>query len=280
MFKELLEINRRPRPYEVYTAAELWTDPHTSSKMLEYHLNDAVEASSRNSAFIQKSVDWIVTRFGVGQDSAIADFGCGPGLYASRLARHTDRVTGIDFSKNSLRYAGEKAAEQGLNIDYVLTNYLDYETDRRFDLIIMIMCDFCALSPEQRQTLLAKFRSLLKPGGRVLLDVHSLNYFDMREESAVYELNQLDGFWSPDDYYCFVNTFKYEPEKVLLDKYTIIEPQRTRVVYNWLQCFSPDSLGAELAENGFEVEDIYADVAGGPFNPEGAELAVAARIND
>ena len=56
-----------------------------------------------------------------------------------------------------------------------------------------------------------------------MLDVYSLNSFNQKEESATYELNQLNGFWSPVDYYCFVNTFKYEKEKVTLDKYTIIE---------------------------------------------------------
>lgn len=66
------------------------------------------------------------------------------------------------------------------------------------------------------------------------------------EESASYELNQLYGFWSPDDYYGFVNTFKYDKEKVTLEKYTIIEEARKRAVYNWLQYYSKDSLIKEL----------------------------------
>ena len=155
-------------------------------------------------------------------------------------------------------------------------NYLEFETDRKFDLIIMIMCDFCALSPEQRKIMLSKFHSLLKPGGSVLLDVHSLNYFNKREESATYELNQLNGFWAPGDYYCFVNTFKYEEEKVILDKYTIIEESRTRVVYNWLQHFSKESLKKEFEKNGFVVEEMFSDVAGTPFSPESLEFAVIA----
>jgi hypothetical protein len=63
---------------------------------------------------------------------------------------------------------------------------LDFETTQRFDLIMMIMCDFCALSPEQRKIMLSKFYALLKPGGSVLLDVYSLNSFNQKEESATY----------------------------------------------------------------------------------------------
>ena len=139
------------------------------------------------------------------------------------------------------------------------------------------MCDFCVLSPEQRKKMLTKFNSLLKPGRSVLLDVYSLNTFNQREESAAYELNQLNGFWSPEDYYCFVNTFKYEKEKVILDKYTIIEESRKRVVYNWLQCYSKDSIRNEFEENGFKVEELYADVAGKTFSSESTEIAIVAK---
>ncbi len=43
MFKELKEINSRPTPFQFYTADELWTNEHTSMKMLEYHLNESVD---------------------------------------------------------------------------------------------------------------------------------------------------------------------------------------------------------------------------------------------
>ncbi len=276
MFQELKGIHSRPAPFQFYTADELWTNEHTSKRMLEYHLNESVDMSSRNRSFIECSVEWIVTRFGVDESTEIADFGCGPGLYTERLAERGAIVTGIDFSENSLRYAKRSAAQKSLEINYVLTNYLDFDTTDSFDLIIMIMCDFCALSPEQRKAMLSKFRSLLKPEGSVLLDVYSLNSFNSREESATCEFNQLNGFWSPDDYYCFVNTFKYDKERVILDKYTIIEETRKRVVYNWLQYFNEDSLKSEFEENGFRVEALYSDVAGKTLTSESAEIAIVA----
>jgi cyclopropane fatty-acyl-phospholipid synthase-like methyltransferase len=277
MFKELKDINSRPAPFEFYTADELWTNEHTSKQMLTYHLNESIDVSSRKAEFIDRSVEWIVSHFCVDGESEIADFGCGPGIYASRLAQKGAKVTGIDFSESSIRYARETAEKQALNINYIHANYLDFNTPDWFDLIIMIMCDFCALSPEQRKAMLKKFHSFLKPGGSVLLDVYSLNSFNQKEESASYELNQLNGFWSPEDYYCFVNTFKYEKEKVTLDKYTIVEESRTRTVYNWLQHFSTESLSNEFEENGFKVEELYSDVAGSPLHSESPEIAISAR---
>ena len=141
----------------------------------------------------------------------------------------------------------------------------------------MIMCDFCALGPTQRQEMLDKFYRLLQPGGSVLLDVYSLSAFEQREEVASYERNQLHGFWSSEEYYGFLNTFKYDRAKVALDKYTIVESERTSVVYNWLQYFSPVSLQREFEEAGFAVQSGYADVAGTPFDETAGEFAVVAK---
>jgi len=277
MFEELEKINIRPEPFEFYTANDLWTDEHTSEQMLSFHLNEDIDVSSRNAAFIDRSVEWIVSRFNVGVGKKIADFGCGPGLYATRLAQRQADVTGIDFSKRSIQYAQEVATREGLSIHYVNQNYLEFKTDDRFDLILMIMCDFCALSPAQRKKMLSKFNTILKPSGSVLLDVYSLTAFDKREEAAMYEANLLKGFWSPNKYYGFLNTFKYEKEKVVLDKYTLIEASRTRTVYNWLQYFSPEALEREFVECGFKIEKLYSDVAGSPVDHETTEIAVVAK---
>ena len=277
MFEQLKSINTRPEPFEFYTASDLWTDEYTSRQMLSFHLNEEIDVSSRHAAFINRSVEWIASHFNVGAGTKIADFGCGPGLYATRLAKKQADVTGIDFSKRSIQYAQEVAAKGELSIHYVNQNYLDWETDARFHLILMIMCDFCALSPGQRKQLLSKFHSILAPGGSVLLDVYSLTAFESREETAVYEQKLLDGFWSARDYYGFLNTFKYETEKVVLDKYTIVESDRTRTVYNWLQYFSTEALDEESRQCGFKIEDFFSDVAGSPFDPKSTEYAVVAR---
>jgi len=276
MFAQLEEINSRPEPFEFYTAADLWTDEHRSEQMLAYHLNTDIDVSSRRGEFIDQSVEWIVSYFHIDTETRIADFGCGPGLYANALARLGARVTGIDFSKRSIEHARRVAEEAGLTIEYVNQNYLNFETEDHFDIILMIMCDFCALSSSQRMAMLKKFHSLLLPGGSVLLDVYSLNAFEQREEASAYGVNLLNGFWSAEKYYGFLNTLKYDDAKVILDKYTIIEAERTRTVYNWLQCFSPKSLRSEFEQAGFTQQNLYADVAGTPFEETVSEFAIVA----
>lgn len=277
MYWELQDINKRPACFELYTAADLWTDEHTSSRMLQFHLNGSIDVASRKTAFIDRSVAWMVSRFGLGEGKAVADFGCGPGLYTTRFAASGASVTGIDFSPRSIEYAKETSIRQGLSIDHVNANYLEFASEKRFELITMIMCDYCALSPTQRQIMLEKFRTHLQTGGALLLDVYSLNAFATRQESATYAFRLLDGFWCSDPYFGFQNTFKYEPERVVLDKYTIIEPTRTRVIFNWLQYFDRETLRSEIESCGLLVEEFLGNVAGDAYDPASDELAVLVR---
>jgi len=276
MFAELERINIRPEPFEFDTTRELWTDEHTSKQMLSFHLNGEIDVASRNTTFIDKSVEWISSYFHVGAGTKIADFGCGPGLYTTRLARKQAEVTGIDFSTRSIEYAQEIAVKENLPIEYIDQNYLEYETDKRFDLIIMVFCDFAVLKPSKRGKMLSKFHTFLRSGGSILFDIPSLKAFEKREERTVYEVNLMNNFWSPRKYHGFLHTFKYDMQKVILDKYTIIEANRIRIIYGWLQHFSREMIENELESHGFSVNGFFSDVAGSVYDSESEVLAIVA----
>lgn len=274
MFEDLQEINRRPAPWERYTADQLWTDPWVSSQMLAFHLDGSNAIASRSSEFIARAVDWMTGRFGLGPGKRVADFGCGPGLYAQGLAQSGAAVTGVDFSPRSIAYAQEQAQAQGLNIDYRCENYLEFEGDAVYDLVTLIYCDLCALSPVQRARLLAVFRGLLRLGGALLLDVFSLARYESLCESATYEFCPGQGFWAQEPHYVFQNSFKYEPQNLALDRYTIVTQDQRREVYNWLQHFTPEDLKSELAAGGFELVETLGSVAGDAYDSEADEFAM------
>ncbi len=274
LFCILESANENPAAFSVYTAKELWTDEHTSEQMLAYHLDGEIDVSSRRTSFINESVRWMTKSFDLSASSRIIDFGCGPGLYTSRFAGLGAEVCGIDFSARSIEYAREFAARKNLDISYKEVDYLEYQPEGRFDLITMIMCDYCALSPKQRAVMLGKYREHLSDGGRIVLDVYSLQAFADKTEESTYEKNQLNGFWSAEPYYGFVTSHKYEKEKVSLDKYTIIEKNRQREVYNWFQYFTPESLREEAYAAGLEIDAVYSDVAGNHYDSAAAEFAV------
>ena len=126
MYEFLKNIHQRPKLWEFYTAEILWNDKHISKKMLEYHLNDNVEPASRNKAFMDKSINWIMSRFNIRSSTKVCDFGCGPGLYTTLLSKVGADVTGIDFSERSILYAKKTAETNNLDIDYIQQNYLEF----------------------------------------------------------------------------------------------------------------------------------------------------------
>jgi SAM-dependent methyltransferase len=207
----------------------------------------------------------------------VLDLGCGPGLYAHRLARAGANVTGIDFSSRSISYAREAAARDGLRVTYINEDYLTWEPDGRFDLVMTIMRDFCAIGPDQRRVLLDKIEHALEPEGAFLFDVDSLVALEGRTESTWYAPVPEGGFWSPNPYFEFLRSFLYSEDGVFLQKHVIVEAERTRTIYDWVQHFSPESLASELAESGLEIASLFGDVTGQPFDPQSAQFAVIAR---
>lgn len=272
----LAGIHRRPEPFATYTADVLWNDDHISRNMLAHHLAPDTEPASRPHGFVERSAEWITGRFALGPGRRVADFGCGPGLYTTRFAATGAEVTGIDVSRRSIDYARNTAGEQGQRIDYVQTNYLDCRLEPGYDLITLIYCDLCALSPDQRRILLTGFAGLLADGGSLLLDVFSRRAYRERQEASSHGYRLMDGFWSAGDYWGFLSTFKYDEPRVVLDRYTIVEPHRTWCVDNWLQYFTREELAAEFAACGLKIIEWYGDVAGAPRGEEDLTMAVVA----
>ena len=276
MFDDLAALNERPAPFSVYTADTLWTDPHISARMLDFHLDPESDLASRRPAAIEAMVGWMDRRFGFG-GAAVCDLGCGPGLYAAHMARRGARVTGVDFSARSIDYARDAARKAGLSMAFERADYLEAELPPEQDLVCLIYGDLCALSPEQRERLYAKVRRSLKPGGRFVFDVSSVAQFRQRQEQVSYGRRLMDGFWAPGDYFGFLSVFLYDDQNIALDRYLIVEPHRSREIFNWLQYFDPDSIATELTENGFSIEQVVDVLTGGPLGPSPDEFAVIAR---
>ena len=248
-YDALEKLSKRPEVFSVYTADTLWTDPHLASQMLQFHLNEETVLASRPTDAINRVVDWIEQSFGL-DGKSICDLGCGPGLYANRYAQRGAIVHGIDFSRSSIDYA-QKQAPSTAQPTYQVADYLKDRLPEQQDLVTLIYCDVCALSPAQRQTLLSKTRHALAPDGTFIFDVFSKRAFEDVKEGVMFGRNLMNGFWSSRDYFAFQHTFRYDMEAVSLDHYTIIEESRQWDVYNWLTYFSRDDIHRELKQAGF-----------------------------
>jgi hypothetical protein len=95
----LIEIvDRDPAPVPWAEGDNIpWNDPAFSARMLQEHLSQEHDAASRRWGKIDAQVAWIHEHLLGGKPTRILDLGCGPGLYASRLARLGHSCVGIDW---------------------------------------------------------------------------------------------------------------------------------------------------------------------------------------
>lgn len=277
LFAALSDMAERPAPYARVTTADLWTDGHISERMLANHLAPEVDAASHRAEFVDRAADWMVGHFGLGSGSRVADLGCGPGLYTARLARAGASTLGVDIASRSVEHAEKVAREEGLDARHLCGDYLALDLDERFDLVVMVMRDYCAMAPRDRVRLLGVVRRHLADGGAFLFDVDAEPGLDLVREGAVYAPDLMGGFWSERPYHGFQHTFRYEEERVSLDRYDVVTEDGTRVFHNWVRYFTPDTLTAELAGSGFTPDEVHGDLTGAPYDPASGQFAVVAR---
>ncbi len=267
----LPEMTKPPRLYEKGTAS-MWEDDHISGHLLEMHLNPEIDAASRKESAIRKTVEWIASHLHGGR-KRILDLGCGPGLYCEMLAKAGHMVTGVDFSQRSIAHARQEAARKDLDIEYLHENYLHLAFEGRFDLAMMIYCDFDVLVPEDRNRLLQNVYRALKPGGLFIFDTLNTKAPEtMKVPGRSWEAAER-GFWKDEPYLALSETFHYAEANVILQQHVVCsEPDGEAVYRFWTHYYDPETLTSILREQGFSEVGCYESPL--PDNGDGANEMV------
>ena len=275
-FETLIKFQQKPEPF---TPGEelFWNDPHISQQMLTTHLSQNTDLASRKQETIAQIVHWLVDYLQLKIGQSVLDLGCGPGLYATRLAQQGLQVTGVDYSRTSIDYATQSAQQQGLPITYRYQNYLTIEDREQYDLALLIYGDYCPLSPEQRSQLLQNVKRALKPGGRFVLDVTTRELRHKHGQKNGWYADK-DGFWKAGPHLVLEQGFDYPEQSIYLDQSIVIEPDGKLSIYNnWFQDFDGDSITRELTRAGFRVDSLWNDLQGTPLTAGSDWIGVVAQ---
>jgi SAM-dependent methyltransferase len=273
---KLLRLQQKPEPF---TPGEplFWNDPHISKQMLAAHLSQNTDLASRRQETIDATVRWLVDYLKLKIGQTVLDLGCGPGLYATRLAQQGLQLTGVDYSQTSIEYATRAADEMGLPITYRYQDYLTITDTAQYDFALLIYGDYCPLNPEQRSQLLQNVMRALKPGGHFVLDVTTrAGRAKWGQKNGWYVLET--GFWKPGPHLVLEEGFDYPEQDIYLDQSTVIEADGKLSVYrNWFQDFDRESITRELTRAGLRADSLWNDLLGTPFSPGGDWIGVVAQ---
>jgi len=272
----LEDFQQKPEPF---TPGEplFWNDPHISKHMLATHLDQTVDQASRRPEVIDTSVAWIVAELGLQAGDHVLDMGCGPGLYASRLAGQSLSVTGVDFSMRSIDYARNYADDHGLDITYCCQDYLTLADESLYAAVLLIFGDYCTFNPKLRRKILRNVSRALKPGGFFVLDVSTRLHRELYGARNGWQVSQ-GGFWRPGPHLVLERGFDFPEEKIYCDQYVVIEADGKVTVYrNWFQDYDRDRISLELEEGGFAIQGVWDDLTGTPYSAAGEWIGVVAK---
>lgn len=241
-----------------------WNEPGFSQRMLREHLSQAHDAASRRSAIIDRQVAWIDQVVLEGKPSQILDLGCGPGLYANRLARLGHACTGIDYGPASIRYARETASQNGLTITYCEGDLRQADYGEGFDLVMMIYGEFNVFCRQDANLILAKAWEALKPGGNLLLEAHTFEAVrGIGTEPGSWSAAQ-SGLFSDRPHLLLEEGFWDEAQQAATRRYFVVDGKSGQVTHHAAsyQAYFDEEYRSLLEQNGFGRTLFYPSLTG------------------
>jgi len=265
MIDRLFPVLQKPALWQRSIEA-FWDDEHISKGMLDAHLNPDWDAASRKHSYIDCSAQWLSSI--IPAQGKILDLGCGPGLYTKRLSGAGYDVTGMDFSRRSIEYA----KSQDVKTEYIYQNYLELDYTDTFDAVTLIYCDFAALTPDERQTLIHRVYQALKPGGLFIFDVFMDVHFKSKANKTSWSFCNNGGFWSSEPHICLDATYLYENNTIAVDQHIVVTSDAIKEYLVWDTVYTVQRLTDEISPSGFKVSGVFDDVCGNPHAGESETL--------
>ncbi len=224
---------------------------------------------------VRKEVDFFTRSLGLKGGEKVLDACCGQGRHSLELARRGFSVVGVDLSEALLYVARQRAAQEGLPVQFIQSDVRDLSLPETFDAVLNVFTSFGYLETEDEdRRALARMSRHLKPHGTLILDVMNrewlIRHFVPHDWRAVKE-----GWILLEDRSFDLLTSRVET------RWTIIAGDGGRYVrQSSIRIYSASELRLMMAEQGLAVEHLYGDYEGSPYQMDSPRLIIIARKED
>jgi SAM-dependent methyltransferase len=202
----------------------------------------------------------------------VLDACCGPGRHSLELASRGYRVTGIDITEAYLEAARESAAgwTTGAPPHFLHADIRDFRARARFDLAINLYSSFGYFTdPEDDLRALRRLRSVLKPGGSLLLEMTG-------KETAARDFVTGESFerggWTVTTEFSVVG-----PWEGLRNRWILSRGEELVDRAFVLRLYSGRELETALLQSGFASVSILGGLDGSPYDQNASCLVALAR---
>jgi SAM-dependent methyltransferase len=217
-----------------------------------------------------EQVDLLVPLLGLSPGGAVLDLCCGPGRHALEFARRGYSVTGVDRTATYLEDAAKRAADEGLQVEFIEADMCDFVREGAFDAAINMFTSFgYTENPDDDLKILRKVYKSLKPNGRFLIDLAGKEiiarifapqtWVEVADGTIVVEER-----WAVDNWTAVDN------------RWIVIKGDQRRDFRFKHRAFSARELSDMLREVGFSVRDVMGTLDGAPYDHAAKRLVVLA----
>jgi 2-polyprenyl-3-methyl-5-hydroxy-6-metoxy-1,4-benzoquinol methylase len=196
-------------------------------------------------AATEREADRIAELLALPSGAGILDVPCGGGRVALALARRGYRLTGVDWSQESLEHA--RSTDGAAAVTWERRDMRDLPWAARFDGAFCVGNSFGYLEDEENAAFLRAVWHALRPGGRFVLET------PMVTENLLHHL-QPRPWWKVGDVYLLVEN-QYDAMRSRLDiEYTYVSNGRVDVRRGSHRAYALKELLDLLTASGFSVE--------------------------
>jgi SAM-dependent methyltransferase len=206
--------------------------------------------------------------------SSVLDLACGHGRHALLLGPQVGRLVGVDRSRRFVALARQGATALGFEpsrCEFFAGDLRRLELEERFDAAYSFFTSWGYYSDEENLEILHRARSLLRAGGRLLLELAA-------RDGVVRCFRPQDSGRLPDGTEVFVeNSLDLFSGRVHARR-RYIKGGEERVVEIMHHLVSPDELVRLLERAGFEQVELFDGETGEALTLDSLRLAVVARV--
>lgn len=217
----------------------------------------------------------------------VVELGVGDGRIAVEVAKQGKPIVGVDNSAEMLKLCRQRAEAAGVahRLTLIQADMRDFELPQPAQLITIPFHTIGHLmTVEDKRAGLEQIYSQLAPGGRLIFDHFVFDPEVARQRYGVVSLRAeyTDAASGHDVLMWVAVRYNFVAQTMRIITWTdeldddgvVVQRKYRRLNFSWID---PEQTRALLEEVGFEIEALYGDFEGGPFDGDSPEQVWVAR---
>ena len=215
--------------------------------------------SHRDETEAERLINLITRSLNLSSGNKVLDMACGSGRHAVIFAKKGFEVTAVDLSELLISEAEKNAAENNVEIKFVVSDILKFHIESQFKIVLNLFTSFGYFeNDDENFQVIQKAYDLTEDGGFFVLDYFNKNYL----------LKNLipTTVFSENGYRITQN--RMIQRKRVRKNITIENKDSVVEFYESVRIYSYEEISDFLIKAGFEIVNEFGDYKGDLFNQD------------